>query len=353
MSRRKQGRRRPTTLPSSGNDRDPALTENVFRSRKLLQISISVALLAFFVSYLDWQSIVDFFHRANAWILGGLIAVFIGDRLFMAWKWFLLIRYRSSSVTLWAAVQIYFASSAIGLVLPLGGLGPDVARVAMLSRHGMSAEISVPSILVERIAGVVSAVVMMALSILLTLIFMREAAPARFASILLIFPLAGAGVIAAGAIGYLLFRSRRFVDFAGRLRARPAIDKYVVAIGWYANQRGLLLLSVGLAWLEQWAPIVAFYLACRGFDVPLTLLQCAAIVPLASILERLPISFAGLGVREAGIVFGASWFAVSRSDAFLVALTQHALYMLTVIPLGLLYFIRRNKVAATAAKDEP
>ena len=321
------------------------------RVKKLLQLAISIAILGFFISYLDWASIVNFFHRANGWILLGLIALFPIDRLFMAWKWFLLVRDHPTPISFWDGARIYLASSALGLLLPLGGLGPDVARVAMLSRQGMSADISVPSILVERLAGIVSAVLMMILSILLMLFFMQEQAPESLRRLLVMLALAGVAGLALLVIAYLLTRHRWSIDLAGRLRKRFAIDKYLTAIRWYADRRSLLLASVCLAWLEQWAPILAFYLACLGFEVPLSLLQCAAIVPLASILERLPISFAGLGVREAGLVFGASWFAVSSADAFLVALTQQALYMLTILPLGLLYFVRQKKIEAVATRS--
>lgn len=308
--------------------------------KKSIQIAVSVIVIGIFASQLSWSTITRFFSRADGWVLFAMIVLFPIDRFFMAWKWHLLVRNHKTGVRLWDAIRIYLASSAVGLVLPLGGLGPDVARVAMLSAHGMPSDVSVPSILVERICGIASAVMMMGLSIVLMALLVQEQSSDQ---LLLFFALiAGVGA----AVLLLLYgfgRSELFAKFLTKLKVRYSLEKYFAAVDWYGKRKGLLSLSIGLAWIEQWAPIVAFYLACRGFDVPLSLLQCAAIVPLASILERLPISFAGLGVREAGLVLGAAWFGIPRADAFLAGLTEHALYMLTIIPLALLYFAREKK----------
>jgi len=49
-------------------------------------------------------------------------------------------------------------------------------------------------------------------------------------------------------------------------------------------------------------------------------------------------------VRELGIVVIAGLFGVTRTDAFLVSLFEHLVFMLTMVPLGLLYFASRDEV---------
>jgi uncharacterized membrane protein YbhN (UPF0104 family) len=96
-----------------------------------------------------------------------------------------------------------------------------------------------------------------------------------------------------------------------------------------------------LAFLEQLAPVIAFYLCCRAFDVAISPWQCLAIVPVSAVLERLPISFGGVGVREAGIVYMASLFSIPYADALLTSIVNESLFMLSLLPAVL--FVKRLK----------
>jgi glycosyltransferase 2 family protein len=157
--------------------------------------------------------------------------------------------------------------------------------------------------------------------------------------------LAIGGVVLAGlAVStFIAIRTglmRRLGEVVGR---RPSLQKFTTAVLAYSGHYRLLVVSVLLSWLEQFAPIVAFALAAHGFGLQLNFLQCAAIIPLASVLERLPVSFAGLGVREVGIVLAAGWFGISSTESFLVSLFEQSVFILTMIPISLLYFVGNRK----------
>ena len=68
--------------------------------------------------------------------LAAAVALSALDRFTMAYKWWLLLRARRLSVSLWIAVRSYFASSLYGLVLPVT-VGADAVRIprAEACRH--------------------------------------------------------------------------------------------------------------------------------------------------------------------------------------------------------------------------
>ena len=85
-------------------------------------------------------------------MIGAILLSFL-DRIIMAYKWWLLLRARELTVTLWMAVRCYLASSLYGLVLPVT-VGADAVRVLAFRNLGMM-EITA-SIVIERSLGVIA-----------------------------------------------------------------------------------------------------------------------------------------------------------------------------------------------------
>lgn len=309
--------------------------------RRILQVAVTLLVLGALVYSVDLQQARELLRRADAFTLVAMMLLFPLDRLFMAWKWLLLARVHDRRISFWTGTRVYLGSSA-GMFLPVGGLGPDLVRVALLSKHGMASEHAVASILVERLCGIAGALLMLMTAGVLLIMLLPGSLGAigeHLQAASMWVGIAAVVVVATGAVMVRRGWLRRTMSSLGR---RPRLQKFASAIHDYSGHQRLLGLSVVLAWLEQLAPVVAFWLAARGFDVPIGLLESAAIVPLASALERLPISFAGIGIKEAGIVLAAGWFGISHTDAFLVALFEHTAFIVTMIPLALLYFAGRS-----------
>ena len=311
--------------------------------RKALQIAVTLAILGALAATVDFRQAADMVRRADAFTLVAMALLFPLDRLFMAWKWYLLARVREDTISFWTGTRIYLGSTTIGLFLPLGGLGPDVVRVAMLTRHGMAAENAASSILVERLCGIAGSLLMLGMALILLLVLLPGASGSIEAYLPRVLAIAG-GLIAALAIAaVVVVKSGLLRRLGATIAARPSLQRFTKAVHFYSGHYRLLAVNVLLSWLEQFAPIIAFALAAHGFGLPLNFLQCAAIIPLASVLERLPISFAGLGVREAGIVLAAGWFGVSNTESFLVSVFEQSVFILTMIPISLLYFVGNRK----------
>lgn len=313
------------------------------RWRKPLQYLVTIGLMAVLAATVDWDDVMRLLRRATPDLLVLLLGVYIIDRCFMAWKWHLLARTTGSAPGLWTSIRIYVGSSVAGIALPLGGLGPDVVRTMLLTREGMRSEDAVSSILIERLCGIAGAMLMLMFAGALLLVLL----PSEHDSLLDLLPtllaLGGVGLMLVAAALYLGYRHGALRRVLAALEDRPTLHKYLGAMAHFSHHRALLGANVALAWLEQWAPIIALYLAFRTFGIELGILECAAIVPLASVLERLPISVAGFGVREAGIVLAAGWFGVSSGDAFLVSLFEHSVYYASLLPMALIYVLGVRK----------
>lgn len=316
---------------------------------KLFVIAVSVGLLAVLLYRVNGAEAIAFAQRAHWGYIVAALLFFPLDRVFMAWKWLLLARTHVPGLSLLTAVRCYYLGAAAGTLLPIGGLGPDAVRLLLLRQEGVATEHAVSSILVERLIGLIGSLLM----IVVSLLFLAWQLDQLGAQPVLRW-LAGFSV-AGSLLGLSLIASPGFRSIIGadgwvlRLFTRLGFGKHWQATLDYAQRPGLLFLSVGLAFVEQLAPVIAFYLCCKAFAVNIAFLQCLAIIPVTAILERIPISFGGMGVREAGIVFMASLFHIAYADALLTGIANEALFLLSLLPAVLFVSaIRKDRVAAAS-----
>ena len=108
-----------------------------------------------------------------------LLILFVNtlDRALMSFKWSWLLRSRNQPLPFFQGLKIYCASMVWGMLLP-ATIGADAFRAYSASRTGLDANEIVASILIERIAGFLSALLLGLLS--LVLFFLYEGLDHRF-----------------------------------------------------------------------------------------------------------------------------------------------------------------------------
>jgi hypothetical protein len=88
--------------------------------------------------------------------------------------------------------------------------------------------------------------------------------------------------------------------------------------------------------------LVAFYAAvARAFGMPISFLHLAVIVPMTFLVQMLPVSMNGLGVREATFAFYFARVGLPLESALLLSITGAALITLFSASGGIVYLVRR------------
>lgn len=318
-----------------------------FYRRRWFKLLISLMVLGSLFSQLNIPELGAFIERADWRYLALLLVLLPLDRVFMAWKWRLLLRTEYPEYGLLEAIKVYLLSNAAGLALPLGGMGSDVVRLGLLKFQGIPSELSVSSILVERLTGLAGSLLMLILGLLLLLSLLTQPSSVPLQSLLILACVGttiGLALILSPRLRSLLGADRWMLALFTRLR----LGRHWQATLRLANRQRLIGWSIFLSWLEQFAMIGSFYLCCRAFQVDLGFLESMAIMPVAAILERLPLSLWGLGVREAGVIYMAGLFGVSYADALLASLANFLIFMVAMIPVVIWFLIGRWRVAQDA-----
>ena len=289
-----------------------------------VRLTVTIGLLVILVFVVaDPREVLALTANVDAAPMIGAILLSLGDRLVMAYKWWLLLRSRELIVSLWTAVRCYLASSLYGLVLPVT-VGADAVRVLALRHVGMM-EVTA-SIIVERGLGVIAMGSVALLSCLL------------LASTVTEFQVQSLTVWLVGAIVMMTFiftASLHLADrwaMADQTRTPSGLRKAAEAYGRYRRHPGLLTIFYALSVGESLLSALIGYVVAIGLGITLPLYVFVATVPIALASARLPISLGGFGVQEASFVFLAGLVGVSSTNALSIMLVSDVAMLIALLP---------------------
>jgi uncharacterized protein (TIRG00374 family) len=265
--------------------------------KKVIGLLVSLALLAVIWWQVDVSAIGAAVAAANPWWLAAGLATVIPLTLVTAMRFGMLCR---SPIGLWPATRLILGASTLNLILP-SKMGDIAKGVVLTGRYGFDPKLAVTLVVMERSLDMASLLFWGVLALLWVgqgePWFYLAAAGAGGLLLLLIvllspLPLAAmlfglAGRIAPGGMG------RWLTGFAAEWRD---------AVRWFWSDRGRVL-GVVLVSLAIWGGHLAqFWLFAQALG-PVPFLDNMAFATLAILAGLLPFTMAGIGTRDAAILF--------------------------------------------------
>jgi uncharacterized protein (TIRG00374 family) len=303
---------------------------------------------------IDFGATIELIRGADPALLLAAFVVYYLTFPMRGGRWWYVLGKVGTHIRFWVATEILFLSWFVNCLVP-AKLG-DLYRAYLLKGNfGGSASRTVGTIFVERIADIV---VIFGLALAagfwsfrgrarpeVDFIFVAAALLAAIlVALLLVLRFAGHHIerILPGRVEGFYTRFREGSTKALTPRAVAVIGTVTVVI-WLAE--GLRLFFV----------IKALDLP----DVQLGISAAVFVALVAALLTAIPLTPAGIGFVEAGIVAALSLYGVPPESAVAVALTDRAISILTVIVLGGLDYLRsplvrqahRTGISTPSAKE--
>lgn len=302
------------------------------RIRVALQLGASVGLLAFLLSRLDWQQSKALIANARPLLLAAIIMIQVADRVLMALKWHQLLRVLDDRLDRRGAIGVYYESTFIGFALPLGGLGPDIVRFLRLKGRGIDPHVTLSSMVMERLNGAIATLVLIVAGCVVLARLAPHPALRNFALISAVA--AGlAGAVAATLIFYPA--SGRALLKLVKLPASIANErfaKYVAAARAYSRRRLTLGINLGLSVIEQTTSVFTLWVGSHAIGAPLPWIVCLAVAPVAVIIQRLPLTYGGLGLREGSAAALLVALGYDYSTALVLLMIQLVMFLISLLP---------------------
>ena len=315
------------------------MKKNALTAAKVL---FSIALLAYLLSTTDLRAIADRVHGGDAMLLVGSMVVYVGIIGLSIWRWQMLLHAQGFMAPLGRLSGSYLVATFFNNFLP-SNIGGDVVRVRDSSRLTGSTTTSLAVVAIDRILGLGALYVLALVAFLTGGPLVRELAGAR--SVLLALGLL------FGGLAYVFFRpgiARRVVSAAGLARFPWAIKRFETvqsAVHVYRSQ----VHAVWLAFLGSVAlqAIVVYYYftVARALRIPLPLSACFLMVPLCTLVQTVPISFNGWGIRESVFILYFHQVGLGKDSALAFSLVGAGLIVLMSLSGAIVWTARETTPA--------
>jgi glycosyltransferase 2 family protein len=254
----------------------------------------------------------DEHHLRTAIVLiSAVLVTFLGVVL-SAWRWQRVLEVFDAHIALRTLTTIYLASLFIGTVLPTT-IGGDVLRVSRVSSITGS-RTAFGSVALERLTGflVLPLIVLCGFAIRPSLLEERRSWLALLVAAITL-ALLGFVVLAVG-----------HPRLAGRFAERENWTRFIGAVHQGVDrlrrEPAQVVRVMGTALLYQLSVIAVFALVFRALDLDVPIAAVLAFVPAVLMIQVLPISISGLGVREGALALFLHPFGVSDAQALAAGL---------------------------------
>lgn len=292
------------------------------RATQWIRVVVTAVLLAVAIPHLEMPTVPAAARSHVWWWLSAALLVSAAGVILSAWRWQWVLRAMDAPLRLRQLVGDYFAGQFVSNFLP-STVGGDVVRVSRVSSSTGSGAVSFASVVIERLSGWVALPLLMLIGLAIDADLRALGTATAVATALAIGTL-----VALGLVIYAAGHQR----ITGRFARSESWTRFLGAI--HLGVRGLsdhprsVVGLLGAAVAYQLTTVTTVYVAAHALGVDLPVAAALVFAPAVAMIQVLPISFNGLGVREGAFVLFLGPLGVSTSQAVGIGLL---VYGVTVV----------------------
>ena len=331
---------------------EPSPTTSSVRrfARPALKLVVSGALLAVLFSRINVGTLWPSMRKASIEWLVIALAVYLVTVLVGVWRWWLLLDAQGVSIPPRGLLASFFVALFFNNLLP-SNIGGDVIRIGDSAKHTRSKTLATTVVLVDRVMGLVGLVLVAACgaSVAAAVSASGHAAiplwPSWFWANLPLWLWAGfvLGAAATTPAFYAPAGVGRLLQPLTVLHPEwvgGRIESITTTLARFREHPGALASCFGGAVFVQLATVLFYLAVAYALHVHIPLSNLAVIVPVAGVVQMVPVSFGGLGVRELAFSVYFTGIGLTGESALLLSLCATALMMLFSLSGAAIYVSR-------------
>ncbi len=311
------------------------------------KIAVSVALLAYLLSTTDLRALEERVRAADLVDLFAAVLCFGAMLAVATWRWQLLLQALGCEAPMRRLTVSYLIATFFNNFLP-SNIGGDIVRVRDGSRVTGSTTASLAVVGIDRVLGFGALYALAAAAFLSAPPLVRGLAGAR--AVLL-----GLALVFC-ALAYVFFRpgtARRLMALSGLNSITWVRQQFEVVQGAVHVYRTRLatIWTAGAASIAVQVLVVLYFLAvARSLGIPLHASAAFLMVPLCTLLQALPVSFNGWGLREGLFTLYFSQIGLPRDSALAFSLVGAGLMVLLSLS-GAIVWLARGSAPEAATSE--
>jgi uncharacterized protein (TIRG00374 family) len=326
-------------------------TMNRKRLLDLAKVIVSLILIFLLLREIGLQETLEKLLRVHPGYLLAALAVALLGVVIRAYRWQVLLSALEIEVPLRQLTTLYFIGFLFTNVLPTG-FGGDPIRMYELSRYTHRTAESAGTVLADRFFGLI---VLQALAVVALAFGYQLVEPWMIVFTVLLF------VGSLGAV-WLLLNRRLWQSLGERLKPLAPLGQKLGRVSNLSIAEGLKRLyeslhgynapavgkTLGVSLVFNISLITMNYLLGLSLGARISMWYYFLFVPITSIVTMLPVSFAGLGVREGAYVFLFTQAGMPRETALSLSLLVYIISIFTPGLIGgIIYVLKGARDYAT------
>ena len=304
-----------------------------------IKILVSGGLLYWLFSTVDAREVWRHVHTASVpWLITAL-ALYGGMVVLSAWRWDLLLSAQGIDLPFAALVNSFLVATFFNNFLP-SNIGGDVVRIRDTARAAGSKTLATTVILLDRGIGLLGLVFVAACGATVAAHRSDTLGPLGPGLLWLVFGGGLAATVVAVLAPQTISVVLRPLEVIHQAWVSERVERLTAALSRFrAAPRALVFCFAGAIGVQ--ALIVAFYAAIAlalGITIPTA--HLAILIPISFIVQMLPVSVNGFGVREKTFVDYFSALHLPSAAALALSLTGAALMMVFSVSGAVVYLTR-------------
>jgi uncharacterized protein (TIRG00374 family) len=313
----------------------------------ICKLLFSGALLFLLYRKIPLQDLQGLLASVDYWYLLPIGVLLFVNTVLSAWKWRLLLLADGVNIPLSTLTITYLIGSFYNLFLP-SSIGGDSYRIYDIAKKSSDGVRSAASVFADRFSGFLALVI---LSLISSILVAREFNNLMFffGPLLILFLLLAILTALVKQKPIRLFlRVTRLDRFVVITRL---VDKFFLSFQCYGANRRLLTRVMGISFAFQLSVICIVYLLSLALHASVSFFYFSAFVPLITLLEALPVSIYGLGLRDAGYVFFFGWAGMTNLETRSLALLFLGITVCYSLLGGIVYLVRIFSADSTRSQN--
>ncbi len=311
------------------------MISNQIRSRffQVLKLIASLVIITLIFLGLDFSKILANFSKANHWIVLMIVVLAFLQMVLAGFRWHLIGDSTGEFINRWTTLRIMLAGMFCNQVLPIS-IGGDLVRIGLAKPHGLSIGRAVRSVVLDRVAGLLSLLTLMIFTGVVISIYAPPDWPRNLIRALPVFLI----LILLTGIWSGKMVSEKMANWIGldwlveffkeaSVLLRATLSSIIILLISYS----IHIISAMCLWFSTFAVgITVDYIVILGF------------LPIIILAQLIPVSIAGWGVREGTVVILFSLISIDKETALVASIIWGLSIAIAAVIGGLIWACTRS-----------
>jgi uncharacterized membrane protein YbhN (UPF0104 family) len=282
----------------------------------------TVVIAAVLISRVQLGDVLPHRNAGNTVLVAGALAFTFLGIVLSAFRWQRVLATLDVSAPLLRLTRHYLASLFVGNFLP-STVGGDVLRITRLGAETGDSAAPFASVVLERMSGWIVLPGLTFAGLLINPTLRQQGRATAVA--------AGVGAATLVALGAVLFAAghprvgRRVSGAEGWRRFTGAIH---LGVDRFRRRPQLALNVIAASVVYQLCVLVSVFLAGKALDIDVGFTAILAFFPIVAIVQTLPVTIGGLGVREGALYLFLHPLGVTTAQAISLGVLVYALTLI-------------------------